>query len=308
MKRVNDMKTSKNSLLGRIYANRVLYLMMLPFAAVFTVFTVVTVVTAIALGFTNYNLIEPPTFVGLDNYVRMLLSDDVLLIAIKNTLIFAVITGPLSYFLCLFFAWMINNLPKYLRMLMTFVFYAPSISGSVYVIWTYIFSSDSYGLVNSTLMDLGIIHEPVLWLTDTRYILTIVIVVQLWASLGTSFLSFIAGLQGVDRSLYEAGTIDGVKNRFQELWYITLPSMGPQLMFAAVMQISASFSVSGICVALAGNPSTDYAAHTIVTHISDYATTRYEMGYACALSTMLFLMMVLANEGVGRLLRKHTNL
>lgn len=302
------MKRTGALLRKQIYENRTLYFMMMPFAILFFLFTIVTVVTAIGLSFTNYNLVEMPSFAGLDNYVRMFLDDDVLLIAVKNTLVFALITGPISYFLCLFFAWMINELPKSLRTLMTFVFYAPSISSSVYVVWTYVFSSDSYGLANSVLIQLGIINEPVLWLSDTRYILPIIIIVQLWASLGTSFLSFIAGLQGVDKNLYEAGAIDGIRDRFQELWYITLPSMGPQLMFAAVMQIGAAFSVSSICIALAGNPSTDYAAHTIVTHISDHATTRYEMGYACALSTMLFLMMVLINEGVGRYLRRHTNL
>lgn len=301
------MKRTRQELGNQIHKNLVLYAMMAPFAILFFLFTVMAVLAAIALSLTNYNLIEAPSFVGLDNYVRMFLDDDILLIAVKNTLVFAVITGPLSYFLCLFFAWMINELPRALRTLMTFVFYAPSISGSVYVVWTYIFSSDSYGLANSTLLQLGIINEPVLWLTNTSYILPIIIIVQIWASLGTSFLSFIAGLQSVDKSLYEAGAIDGIRDRFQELAYITLPSMGPQLMFAAVMQIGASFSVSGICNALAGNPSTDYAAHTIVTHISDYATTRYEMGYACALSTVLFLVMVLTNEGVSRFLRKHTN-
>lgn len=287
---------------------KTLYFMLLPFAILFFIFTVMSVVVSIGLGFTDYNMIEAPQFVGLSNYIRMLSDDDVLLIAVKNTLIFAVITGPISYFLCLIFAWMINEFPKYIRMLFTFVFYAPSISSSIYVVWTYIFSSDSYGLANATLMNLGFIKEPILWLSDTDYILPIVIIVQLWASLGTSFLSFIAGLQGVDKALYEAGAIDGVKNRFQELRYITLPSMGPQLMFAAVMQIGAAFSVSGICTALAGNPSVDYAAHTIVIHISDHAMARYEMGYACALSTVLFLLMIFTNEFVAKFLRKHTNL
>lgn len=300
-------KTSKE-LLQQIYKDRELYIMLIPFFVLFTVFTVFSVLIAIGLGFTNYNLIEAPKFTGIENYVRMVLNDDVLLVAIKNTFIFAVITGPVSYFLCLFFAWMINELPKLPRMLMTFIFYAPSISGNVYVVWTYIFSSDSYGLVNSMLMQLGFIKEPILWLSDTRYILPIIILVQLWSSLGTSFLAFIAGLQGIDASLYEAGAIDGIRNRFQELRCITLPAMGPQLMFAAIMQIGAAFSVSGICVALAGNPSTDYAAHTFVTHISDFATARYEMGYACALSTVLFLVMVWTNSRVGKFLRKHTNL
>ena len=285
-----------------------LYLMLAPFAVLFFIFTVVAVIAAIMLGFTDFNMVEAPRFTGVSNYVRILLDDDVFLIAARNTLVFAVVTGPISYFLCLFFAWMINELPRYLRALMTFVFYVPSISGSVYVIWSYIFSGDPYGLANSLLMQLGIINEPVLWLSDARYMLTIIIVVQLWASLGTSFLAFIAGLQGVDKSLFEAGAIDGIRNRFQELRLITLPSMGPQLMFAAVMQIGAAFSVGGICNALAGFPSTDYAAHTIITHIGDMGTTRFEMGYACALATILFIVMVLFNNLIRRFLLRRTNL
>ena len=302
------MKQPKNSLRSRIWQNRDMYLMLAPFAILFFIFTVFAVVAAIALSFTNFNMVELPKFVGWTNYVRILLDDDVFLIAARNTLIFAIITGPISYFLCLFFAWLINELPKVLRTLMTFIFYVPSISGSVYVVWSYIFSGDAYGLVNSTLMQFGIINEPVLWLSDTRYMLPVIIVVQLWASLGTSFLAFIAGLQGVDSSLYEAGAIDGIRNRFQELRCITLPSMGPQLMFAAVMQIGQAFAVGGICSALAGFPSTDYAAHTIVNHIQDHGTVRFEMGYACALATILFITMVLINNLIRRVLTSKTNL
>ncbi|MBQ4153559.1 MAG: sugar ABC transporter permease [Oscillospiraceae bacterium] len=302
------MKTSKAGLWKEIKKNRDMYIMLAPFAILFFIFTVLAVIAAIVLGFTDFNMVETPKFVGWSNFVRIFLDDDVFLIAVRNTLIFAIITGPLSYFLCLLFAWMINELPHYLRILMTFVFYVPSISGSVYVIWSYIFSGDSYGLANSTLLRLGLINEPILWLSDTRYMLTIIIIVQLWSSLGTSFLSFIAGLQGVDRALYEAGAIDGIRTRFQELWLITLPSMGPQLMFAAVMQIGAAFSVGGICTALAGFPSTDYAAHTIITHISDHGTTRFEMGYACALATILFIAMVGTNSLIRKVLTKKTNL
>jgi ABC transporter, permease protein len=298
----------KGRLLRDIRRNADKYLLMLPFTVLFVLFTVVPVLSSILLSFTDFNMIQPMSFSGWSNYSRMFLDDDVFFIAVKNTLIFAVITGPVSYFLCLALAWMINEFGKVMRTLLTFVFYAPSISGTLYTVWAYIFSGDSNGLVNSALMRLGILYEPVLWLSDTRYMLTVIIIVQLWASLGTSFLAFIAGLQGVDRSLYEAGTIDGIRTRFQELRFITLPSMGPQLMFAAVMQIGAAFGVSTICVALAGNPSTDYGAATIVTHLSDVGTMRYEMGYASAIATVLFITMILVNGVIKRVLKKHTNI
>ena len=181
---------------------------------------------------------------------------------------------------------------------------APSISGSLYVIFSWVFSGDMYGLVNSVLMQLGIINDPVQWLTDARYILGVCILVQIWLSFGTGFLSFIAGLQGIDRQIYEAGAIDGIKSRLQELFYLTLPHMGPQLFFAAVMQIGASFSVGSVVSMLCGSPTTDYAGDTIVTHIIDHGTTRFEMGYACAMAVVLFLMMVGTNQLVRRLIGK----
>ena len=290
-----------------IRKNRDNYLMVAPYAVIFTVFTVIPVVLAIVMSFTYFNLLEPPQFRGLFNYMRLFLDDDVFWLSMKNTLIFALLTGPLSYFLCLVFAWLINELPVRARNLFTLVFYAPSISGALYVIWSFIFSGDAYGMANGLLMQLGVINEPILWLTDPRYDLGIVIVVQLWLSLGTSFLAFIAGLQGVDRSLYEAGAIDGIRNRWQEFVKITIPAIGPSLLFSAVMQISSSFSVGRICMALTGFPSTDYSTSTIVTHILDYGTLRYEMGYACAIATVLFLMMLLTNQVIRRLLRGYTN-
>ena len=302
-----EQTVSRQSLWRNIKKNRDNYLMLVPYSVFFIVFTVVPILVAIYLSFTYFNLLQPPQFRGLFNYARLFLEDEVFLKSLKNTLVFAVITGPISYFLCILFAWLINELDAVMRNIMTLIFYAPSISGSLYVIWSFIFSGDSYGLVNSTLLRLGIVAEPVLWLTDPRYALGVIIVVQIWLSLGTSFLAMIAGLQGVDKSLYEAGAIDGIRNRFQELMKITLPSMGPSLMFAAVMQISGSFSVGMICNALAGFPSTDYCASTIVTHIMDYGNNRYEMGYACAVATVLFLMMFTMDRLVRLVLRRFSN-
>jgi multiple sugar transport system permease protein len=284
--------------------NKDKYLMMLPFFALFTLFTVAPVISSLVLGFTDFNLLEMPGFVGWGNYMKLFLEDEIFIKAVKNTLLFAFATGPVSYVMCLMIAWLVNELPPKRRAFMTFLFYAPSISGNLYVLWSFIFSGDIYGWVNGLLMSVGLITEPVKWLTDGRYNLIIIMVVQLWLSLGAGFLAFIAGLQGIDRSLYESGAIDGIRNRFQELIYITLPSMGPQLLFGAVMQIAGSFAAGRICIDLAGNPSTDYSASTVITHIIDYGTIRYEMGYASALATVLFLAMILTNKLVTRLLSR----
>ncbi|MFD2657964.1 carbohydrate ABC transporter permease [Gracilibacillus thailandensis] len=280
------------------------YLLMAPFMVIFLLFTIVPVVASFVLSFFSFNMLEMPKFVGWDNYSRLFLSDDVFMTALRNTLVFAAITGPISYIACFIFAWIINELSPKIRAFMTVIFYAPSIAGNVFFIWLIIFSGDAYGYLNGFLMELGIILEPIQWLRDEQYVLGVVILVQLWLSLGTSFIAFIAGLQTLDKSLIEAGAIDGIRNRWQELWYITLPSMKPQLLFGAVMQITQSFAVADISIALAGFPSVNYAAHTVVTHLMDYGTIRFEMGYASAIATVLFLLMVGTNILVQKLLRK----
>ena len=285
--------------------NKACYAMLLPFMSLFIIFTVVPVVMSLPMGFTNFNMIETPKFVGLSNFYTLFLNDDVFLIAVRNTLIFAIFTGPFSYILSFIIAWLINEMNAFLKTFFTFVFYAPSMTTSVYVTWQLILSGDSYGYLNAVLIDLGILNEPAQWLTDTNYILTVVIIVQLWMSMGAGFLAIRAGFQNIDKSMYEAGAIEGIKNRWQELFYITIPSMGPQLLFAAVIQISASFTVGVVGQNLVGLTSTDYAAHTIMNHATDYGNIRYEMGYASAICFVLFAAMLLANKGINWLLGKY---
>ena len=285
--------------------NKACYAMLLPFMSLFIIFTVVPVVMSLPMGFTNFNMIETPKFVGLSNFYTLFLNDDVFLIAVRNTLIFAIFTGPFSYILSFIIAWLINEMNAFLKTFFTFVFYAPSMTTSVYVTWQLILSGDSYGYLNAVLIDLGILNEPAQWLTDTNYILTVVIIVQLWMSMGAGFLAIRAGFQNIDKSMYEAGAIEGIKNRWQELFYITIPPMGPQLLFAAVIQISASFTVGVVGQNLVGLPSTDYAAHTIMNHATDYGNIRYEMGYASAICFVLFAAMLLANKGINWLLGKY---
>ena len=298
-----SMKQAQNRITGR--RNIQEWIMFAPFLLLFVIFTVLPILASIALSFTDFDMVRIPKFVSLNNYASAFLNDDVFLTAVKNTLIFAFITGPLSYFICLIFAWLINEMPHKLRNVMTLLFYAPSIAGNIFVIWTFIFSGDRYGVINSILIQLGFISDPLKFLTDAKYIMLVVIVVQLWLSLGIGFLSFIAGYNNIDKNIYEAGAVDGIKNRFQELVYLTLPSMSHMLLFGAVMQITASFSVGAVSSALVGFPSTDYAAHTVVLHIQDYGMVRYEMGYACSIATVLFIAMLLTNTFIKRILRKY---
>ena len=284
--------------------SKICYLFLLPYALLFTMFTIVPVCMSIYYSFTYYNVLEPAQFIGLQNYINLILADDVFLISIKNTFLLAAITGPVGYIMSFLFAWFINELPRLLKAFMVLIFYAPTISGQVYMVWALLFSGDSYGYFNAWLMQFGLIDEPVLWLTDPSYMMGIIIIVVLWMSLGNGFLSFVAGLQGIDESQFEAGYMDGIKNRWQELWYITLPNMKPMLLFGAVMAITQSFGVADVTMVLCGFPSTDYAAETVVSHLIDYGQFRFDMGYASAIATVLFVVMILCNKAVHALLRK----
>ena len=278
------------------------YIMLAPFFVFFFVFLVLPILSSMVFSFTNFDMINSPSFAGLGNYIRMFLDDDVFPTVFANTMLFAIICGPAGFLLSFVLAWFINEFSPLVRTLLSFMFYAPALVGNAHFIWTVAFSSDSYGYINSALLSLGLITEPVTWLSTAEYIKPIVIAVQLWSSMGVSFLSNISGLQNVNNELYEAGSIDGIRNRWQELWYITLPTMKHMLLFSAVMQISGAFSISAIAIELAGFPSVSYAADTIVSHMQDLGTVRYELGYASAVAVVLFLMMIVFRLIVGKLL------
>ena len=282
--------------------NKGCYLFLAPYAILFFTFFILPIATSIFYSFTYYNILEPARFIGASNYVNLILQDEVFLTAVKNTFVIAVITGPVGYILSFLFAWFINELPKWLRAVAVVVFYAPSIAANAFTVFSIIFRGDAYGWFNAILMEFGLIDAPKLWLLDPTYMMTILIIVILWMSMGTGFLSFVAGFQGIDRSMYEAGYVDGVRNRWQELYHITLPSMKPMLLFGAVMSITSAFNVSDVPRALCGYPSTDYAARTVVTHLFDYGFSRFEMGYASAIATILFLVMILCKKAIAGLL------
>lgn len=290
------MKTKTNYTLQRIRKSGISYLFVAPYMILFTIFTVLPVVIAMFLSLTSFNVLQLPKFVGFDNYIRLFLKDSVFIKGLKNTIVLAVILGPGGYIVSLFSAWFINELTPKVRSIVTLLFYAPSISGNVYLIWGVLFSGDDYGYINSLLVRLGVITEPIQFMQNTDYIMPIIIIVSLWTSLGTGFLSMIAAFQGVDKSYYEAGAIDGIRNRLQELWFITIPMLKPQMIFSAVMSITGAFNVGGVVTALCGYPSTDYAAHTVMNHLTDYGSTRFEMGYASAIAVVLFIMMISFNQ------------
>jgi len=264
------------------------YLYMTLFLVPYILFNLVPVVRAIYLSLFNYNIIQPPMFIGLNNYKRLIFDDDIFLLAFKNTIVFALFIGPLGYIMSFYMAWCINGLKG--RTAYALAFYAPSITSGIAMtqVWLYIFSNDSHGLINHFLLRLGMINGPILWNQNAEYIYPVVILISIWMSMGTGFLVFMAGLQNLPQDVLEQGRIDGIRNRYAELIYLILPMMKPQLLFGAITAIVGSFGVFDIAAQFAGMPSPNYAAHTIVAHLYDYAFLRFEMGYASAISVILF--------------------
>ncbi len=280
------------------------YLFMLPFFIVFILFSVLPVVISMAFSFTYFNVLEPARFIGLENYFKLFLDDSLFVKALSTTLVLALVTGPIGYALCFIVAWMVNEFGPKTRAVLTLLFYTPTLTGGLSAIWLVVFSGDQYGILNGVLMSLNIIYEPRQWLTDTNYMLPTAIVIIIWMSLGTAFLSFTAGFRSIDGKMYEAAAIDGIRNRFQELWYITLPAMQPQLLFGAVMCITTSFGVGTVISQVFGFPSTAYKVYTLVHMMEDYGGQRFEMGYASAVAVILFLIMIIINKLAQSLISK----
>ena len=301
---MKNIKSNSNRIDGGVKDQLVCYLMIVPFAAMFMLFLVLPIITSFFLSFFEFDMVSIPKFIGFSNYFRILFDDEVFMTTLKNTLLFAVITGPAGFILSFVLAWFLNEFRPIIRTILSFMFYCPALVGNAYYIWQVAFSSDSYGYINSMLISMGFITEPIYWLKDANYVMPIIIIVQLWMSMGVSFLANISGLQNVNGEMYEAGAIDGIRNRWQELWYITLPSMQHILLFSAVMQIASAFSVSQLPIALAGYPSVSNSVDTIVSYLADAGTVRYEMGYASAISVFLFGIMMVTRLVIGKLINK----
>ncbi|MCI9078371.1 MAG: sugar ABC transporter permease [Lachnospiraceae bacterium] len=301
----NNEKKQKSNIRKRENSNWNGYIFMAPYAIVFLIFILVPVILAVILSFTNFNAIQFPSFVGFLNYITLITSDEVFMqFVLPNTVVYAVVVGIGGYVLSFVLAWALCNLTKGPRTIFALILYSPSMTVGVAmtVLWKVIFSGDQTGLLNSWLISLGLINEPIIWLVDVRYLLPIVIIIGLWSSMGIGFLSMIAGILNSDEELYEAAAIDGIKNRFQEMIYITVPQMKPQMLFAAVMAVVGAFQNGLISTQLTGNPSPGYAAQLIVNHIEDYGFLRYEMGYAAAVSVVLLLIVQIFSKGANALL------
>ncbi len=275
------------------------YLLLSPYIILFSMFILVPVIIAVALSFTYFDVINAPSFTGMLNYISLFTQDTVFLKKVlPNTFLYALIVGPGGYVLSFLIAWMLSQIQPIPRTILSLCIYTPSMVGAVFigVIWKTIFSGDQGGWMNSWLMKLDIIDQPIQFLLTKDYFMLIMIIVSLWSAMGIGFLAMISGILNIDKELYEAAYMDGIKNRFQEIIYITVPSMKPQMLFGAVMAIVNAFNMGWIGVTLSGaNPTPEYSGQLITNHIEDYGFIRYEMGYASAVSVVLLLIVYLFN-------------
>ncbi|MGG4489479.1 carbohydrate ABC transporter permease [Metabacillus idriensis] len=276
-----------------------------PYLIFFSVFIIIPVAAAIVLSFTYFNAIESPSFIGLSNYVALMTQDEVFMQKVlPNTLTFALIVGPGGYILSFILAWALAQIPKKPRTVLALIIYSPSMTAGIAmsVVWTIIFSGDETGYLNSLLITMGMLLEPIQWLQSPEYLMKIMIFVTLWGSMGVGFLAMLSGVLNINSEIYEAGYIDGIKNRFQEIIFITIPSMKPQMLFGAVMAVVGTFQAGAIGVALSGaNPTPQYAGQLMVNHLEDYGFIRYEMGYAAAVSVVLLLVVYAFSKVAWRL-------
>lgn len=293
------------SIIKRNTTSKEPYLFMLSYLILFVTFIVFPIIIAIILSFTNFNGLQFPKFIGLKNYIDLITNDDVFMqYVLPNTIKFALIVGPGGYILSFLLAWMLAQIPNLPRTILALLIYSPSMTTGIAmaVVWTVIFNGDQTGYLNSLLLSLGIINQPIQWLQSPHYLMPIMIIVSLWSSMGLGFLAMLAGVLNIDPTLYEAGYIDGISNRLQEIVYITIPSMKPQMLFGAVMAVVNTFQNGAIGVMLSGaNPTPNYAGQLIVNHIEDYGIIRYEMGYAAAISVILLLMVYWISKVAWRL-------
>jgi len=276
-----------------------------PYIALFSIFIIVPTVLAILLSFTNFNTIQFPKFVGLKNYVSLFTTDSVFMqYVLPNTIKFAIIVGPLGYFLAFFLAWMLAQIPRIPRTILSLIIYSPSMTVGVamQVIWLTVFSGDKSGYLNSFLLRVGLIDQPIQWLQSPKFLFPTMVIVTLWSSMGVGFLAMLAGVLNTDPEVYEAGYIDGISKRWQEIFYITIPLMKPQMLFGAVMSVVSTFQAGYIGVMLSGsNPTPQYSGQLIVNHIEDFGFMRYEMGYAAAISVVLLIMIWISSKFVWAL-------
>jgi len=273
------------------------YFFIVPYFTIFFTFVIALIVISVVLSFTYYDTINFPTWVGLKNYIDLFTTDtDFMQYALPTTIKYALIIGPGGYIISFLMAWLLSQVSYKVRTVLAIILYSPSLTSGVLmaVIWKVTFSGDTRGYLNYFLLNLGFINEPIQYLQNTSMIFGIMIFVGLWSSMSVGFLAMLSGILNIDKDLYEAAYVDGMKSRWQEIFYITIPSIKPQMLFGAVMAVVGTFNAAGLASALTGAyPPPQLAGWLIVDHMNDFGFGRYEMGYASAMSVVLLMIVMI---------------
>jgi oligogalacturonide transport system permease protein len=269
-----------------MYENKKLgFLFVLPFVLGVLLFKAFPFVMSFALSFTQYDLIDPPQFVGLQNYQELATDDPLFVKSLGVTLLFAALAVPMRVGFALFVAHVLNHKMRGINFFRA-AFYIPSILGgsvATAVLWRFIFARD--GLVNLMLMKVGL--SPIAWLADERYSIWTVVLLFMW-QFGSAMVIFLAALQNVPVSLYEAAECDGASRR-QQFWKITVPLITPVIFFNMIMQMVQAFQeFNGPYMITEGGPLN--STYVLSLYIYDQSFRYFNLGYGAALSWVLFAL------------------
>lgn len=275
---------------------------LLPACSLLGGFVLYPAAQALWLSFTDYNMITPTRFVGVGNYAR-LAADPFFWAALRNSLLYLVVVVPLLVLLPIVLAVGVNAAIPGIRLFRA-LFYLPVVTSLVIsgLIWKWVY--EEKGLLNHALLSLGLVDTPVAFLTDPGIALFAVMAVTLWSGMGYYMVIYLAGLQGIPRSLYEVAALEGV-SAWQQFWHITLPLLRPSMAIVAVMSSIAAMKVfEEIYVMTQGGPMA--ASKTLVYFIYETAFVEFEMGQAAAAGMALFVITLTLSLLQLRLLRKKT--
>lgn len=262
------------------------YLFLLPNFLGFLLFSLLPVLASVGISATDWNISGEFQFIGADNYKEMFTSDPKFYTILWNTFYFTILYVPLVVIIALGLALLVNKAFKFI-VVFRFMYFLPVVTSAVAasMVFQWIYNKE-FGLLNYLLALVGL--PKVAWLTDQSVVMFSVVIVNIWKNAGKLMVIYLAGLQGIPSFLYEAAEIDGA-NGVQKFFSITVPMISPTTFFILITSVIDSFQVFEIVFTLTGGGPLD-ATRTLVTYIYDMSFTRFRMGYACALSIILFVI------------------
>ncbi|WP_042458913.1 carbohydrate ABC transporter permease [Neobacillus dielmonensis] len=270
-----------------MYKARHAWSFLLPAGILLTTFTLLPALAALGISFTNYNVFQPVEWVGLDNF-KTAFQDEEFWSALRNTFYFWVLVTPALVVLPVFLAILVNQNLRAIK-LYRLIYYFPALVSVVItaILWNWLFASD--GIFNYLLSLVGV--NPVDWLTSRKFVMPSLAMVTIWQGLGYYMLFYLAGLQSVPTDLYEAAELDGA-NFWQKHRHITFPMLKPIIFFTAVISTMSAFKEFTLMLTMTeGGPIG--ASKTVVYMVFEKAFKELEMGYASAISFILFIIILI---------------